>query len=161
MKVHICSRTQVSRMTSRTGATHVLSLLDPGKRPHLHPRMSISNWLLIPCEDQIDAASVSPPTREQVQRFLDWSKALPEDSVLLVHCEAGISRSTAAALAIMVQDQGVDKIDACIAELLEIRPNACPNPLITQYADDILGCGGALHAAAEFVAQEKLLNFLT
>lgn len=158
MKVFVCSRTAVSRVTKRVGATHVLSLMDPGKRPFLHPKTPTSNWLLLHCEDQIEATAPHSPTRDQVQRLLDWAQQLPRDSVVLCHCEAGISRSTAAALAILVQHHGADKIQECVNMLLDVRPEACPNPIITQLADDILGCGGELHASAEQVANARLLK---
>ena len=67
------------------------------------------------------------------------------------------SRSSAAALALIVQYHGVDKIDEGIQLLLEVRPFACPNPLITLFADEQLGCNGELHEKAEKVANAKII----
>ena len=156
MKVFVCSRTAVSKMTSKVGATHVLSLLDPGIRPFLHPKTDKNNWLLLHFEDNINECELNGPTRNDVKHILEWSKMIPADSTLLVHCEAGVSRSTAAALAILVQYNGIDKLDQCILDLLAVRPQACPNPLITKWADDELKCNGKLHNAAEKIAYNKL-----
>jgi len=156
MKVFVCSRGAVSKFTSKTGATHVLSLLDPGVRPYLHPKTNKDNWLLLHFEDNIEEFDPNSPTREHVTTILNWSKLLPDDAILLVHCEAGVSRSTAAALAIMIQHNGIEKLEECISNLLLVRPQACPNPLITKWADEQLGCGGKLHAAAEVIANNKL-----
>jgi predicted protein tyrosine phosphatase len=160
MKVFVCNRSAVSRRTSQLGATHVLSLLDPGKKPFLHPNTDRQNWLLLHFEDNLEENEPNSPTREHVKQILEWGKHLPDDAVVLVHCEAGVSRSTAAALALLVQNQGTDKIDECIAHLLEVRPQACPNPLITKWADEFLGCNGQLHEKAEAVANAKIFKFL-
>ena len=159
MKVFVCQRSAVSRKTSQVGATHVLSLLDPGKRPFLHPKTNRKNWLLLHFEDNLDENQPNSPTREHVKQILAWGSTLPDDAVVLVHCEAGVSRSTAAALALLVQHHGNDKIDECIQLLLEVRPVACPNPLITLFADEQLGCNGKLHEKAEAVATAKIVNY--
>ena len=160
MKVFVCSLSNVSKATSKHGCTHVLSLLDPGKRPFLHPKTDRNNWLLLHFEDNLDENDPNSPTRSHVTQILEWGRSLPGDAVVLVHCEAGVSRSTAAALAILVQHHGNDHINECINLLVDMRPVACPNPLITKWADEQLGCNGALHAAAEKVANEKILSIL-
>lgn len=159
MKVFVCSRSSVSKTSKRLGITHVLSLLDPGKRPFLHPSTDRKNWLLMHFEDNLDETDINSPTREHVSHFLNWARSLPSDAVLLVHCEAGVSRSTAAALAILVQHHGADKLEDCVKLLLDVRPEACPNPIITKFADEQLGCNGLLHQAGERIANAKLLKF--
>jgi len=101
MKILVCSRSQVAKKTKENGVTHILSLLDPGVRPHHHPSFDKKNWKLVICEDEIDSNFRNAPTKENAENFLEWSSTLPSDAVLLVHCEAGISRSTAAALSIL------------------------------------------------------------
>lgn len=156
---HICGRTQLSKTMKKVGATHVLSLTDMDKRPFLRPGFDPANWLWLKFEDVLFDLEQDAPTKLHVAIILEWGLMLPEDAVVVVHCEAGVSRSTAAVLALLVQ-QTPDDIEGCIAKLLEIRPQSCPNPLVTRYADDLLGCGGKLYAAAEEVANKKLFKFL-
>jgi len=160
MKVFVCSRSAVSRKTSQVGATHVLSLLDPGKKPFLHPHTDRRNWLLLHFEDNLEEHEPNSPTREHVAQILAWGSSLPSDAVVLVHCEAGVSRSTAAALALLVQHRGIDKIDECAKLLTDVRPVACPNPIISRFADEQLGCNGKLHERAEQIANDKILAIL-
>jgi len=160
MKIFVCQRSSVARKTSQIGATHVLSLLDPGKRPFLHPNTNRKNWLLMNFEDNLTEKEPNSPTRDHVARILEWGRALPNDAIVLVHCEAGVSRSTAAALALLVQHYGRDKIDHCVQLLLDVRPHACPNPLITLFADEQLECDGELHAAAERIANAKIIKMM-
>jgi predicted protein tyrosine phosphatase len=142
------------------GATHVLSLLHSRERNLLllPKTFKRENWLFLDMDDVISETADAAPKREQVEQLLDWAKKLPSNAHLLVHCHAGVSRSTAAALAIKVQELGVDKVNEAIDWLLETRPVACPNPVITKFADDLLGANGELHAAAEEVANNKLLS---
>lgn len=142
------------------GATHILSLLDPGKQPFLHPKTDRKNWLLMHFEDNLGEHEPNSPTRDHVTRMLDWGRLLPADAIVIVHCEAGVSRSTAAALALLVQHHGNDKIEECIQLLLEVRPESSPNSLITQWADDQLGCNGKLFEAAEIVADAKIQRLI-
>ena len=144
------------------GATHVISLLVNEERPtvKLPPGFNKASHLFLDMDDVIDADAVAAPTRQQVQRILDWAKNLPQDSKLLIHCFAGVSRSTAAALAIKVQELGVDRIDDAILWLTHIRPQACPNPIIIKYADEILGANGKLLKKSEDFANAKLIKML-
>ena len=129
------------------------------KRPFLRPEFDPANWLWLKFEDVISEEELYAPNKLHVAIILEWGLKLPADAVVVVHCEAGVSRSTAAVLALLVQ-QTPNDIDGCIAKLLEIRPQSCPNPLVTRYADELLECGGKLHEAAEEVAKKKLFKFL-
>lgn len=150
MKIFVCAASKVSRLTSQVGATHILSLIDPGeKKPFMHPNFDKRNWRVFRFEDNLEEKDLHSPTREHVSLILKWGRALPLDAIAIIHCTAGVSRSTAATLAVLVQFHGKDKIPECIEMLREVRPNAMPNPLITQFADDELDCGGKLFEAGE------------
>lgn len=159
IKFHICGRSQLSKTMKRVDATHVLSITDMDKRPFLRPGFDPANWLWLKFEDVLNKNDLYAPTRQQVEQILKWGQALPVDATVVVHCEAGVSRSTAAVLSLLVQ-QSPNDIEGCINRLLEIRPQSCPNPVITRFADELLNCGGQLHAAAEKVANAKLFKFL-
>lgn len=157
---YVTNRTQVSKISSRVNATHVLSLLDPGIRPYLHPKTDRNNWLLIICCDLLNEGPINAPTEEHVKKILNWGEKLPDDAVVVVHCEAGISRSTAATLALLVQTHGNHKISECVDLLVAVRPTAIPNPIIIKYADKLLGCEGKLIEAADKLSKNNLAKFL-
>ena len=142
------------------GATHVVSLLHSRERNLLFLPSSFKreNWLFLDMDDVIHETADAAPKKEQVECLLQWVNKLPADAHLVIHCYAGISRSTAAALAVKVQELGVSQVKEAIDWLLEIRPQACPNPVITKFADELLNAKGELHAAAEEVANNKLLS---
>ena len=62
---------------------------------------------------------------------------------LLVHCHAGISRSTAAAAVLMAQFNPGRETEAFL-RILDLRPHAWPNTRIVEFADRLLARDGAL-----------------
>ena len=91
---------------------------------------------------------VGIPRSEHIQAVFRFADSLPEEP-LLVPCWAGVSRSTAVALALIVRGMYLDGysqeeiIEQAPELLLGIRPQAAPNPLI-------LGLG-----LAEFISHDE------
>ena len=83
-----------------------------------------------------------PPTREDVEAILALAK-LPL-STLLLHCHAGISRSTAAAYALACQKAGPGQEEGLAKFLRGASPEATPNRLMVALADELLERDGAM-----------------
>lgn len=104
----------------------------------------------------IDVRDVIIPTYDHVEYLiknippaLEHCESLNKD--MLIHCWAGVSRSTAAAVITRFLQNGGDA-DEALSHILEIRPQADPNKFILQHADSILKTGGQLqHAVDKFV----------
>src|SRR5271165_4374781 len=89
---------------SAAGVTHVLSILDPGwPEPEAfgeygeHARLELRFHDVI---DDVPSLGYDAPQRRHVEALLEFGRAMLEEPApvhLLVHCHAGISRSTAAA----------------------------------------------------------------
>lgn len=77
--------------------------------------------------------------RNGIERFLRDERL---ESVL-VHCAAGVSRSTAAAIMLLVADGW--EPDAAVGHVFEIRPIAHPNELMMTIMDDMFQMHGKLH----------------
>jgi len=71
------------------------------------------------------------------------------DKKLLVHCHAGVSRSTAIALAIIAERFGAGREIQALQEILRLRPEAVPNLHVVALADALLKCNGRLLAAVK------------
>lgn len=78
------------------------------------------------------------PKRPDVQRIIDFSRALPAHACVLFQCEMGRCRSAAAALICWVTIYGPDSPAQARVELLRRRPRAEPNNLMLDHAEDIL-----------------------
>lgn len=87
-----------------------------------------------------------PPQERQIAEALTFARKFP-DRRLLVHCEMGVSRSAAVALAILAERHGPGREHEAVAHLLQIRPVASCNELIVAFADELLKSEGRLTAA--------------
>jgi predicted protein tyrosine phosphatase len=74
----------------------------------------------------------------------------------LVHCHMGISRSTAAMAVLLAQLHPEADEDRIFSRILEIRPQAWPNCVMIELADDLLGRGGRLVAAVGRLYAQQL-----
>lgn len=67
---------------------------------------------------------------------------------ILIHCHAGISRSSALALAIIAQRLGEGKEEEAVHQLEMINPNCRPNKSLVWMTDEILGRNSRLYDTA-------------
>lgn len=88
---------------------------------------------------------VTPPRPRDVERVLEISPTIRESATFVfVHCNAGVSRSTATAFILRCAWLGEGYEEAAMRAVVEDREQALPNKLMVRYADDILGRGGAM-----------------
>ena len=80
--------------------------------------------------------TIEEPEPEHIQQALTFARET--DGPLLVHCRAGVSRSTAIALAIATDCLGVGNERQACEWLKQVCPQAQPNWLIVSLADQIL-----------------------
>jgi predicted protein tyrosine phosphatase len=97
----------------------------------------------------IDPSLAMAPTPEDVTRLIEVGTSLDDHGHVLVHCHAGMSRSTASALLFMVL-HGANPQDA-VEHLMQVRFPCWPNSLIVRMADEQLDLGGTLVAASRTV----------
>jgi predicted protein tyrosine phosphatase len=133
----------------RAGVSHVLSILDPGWPAPEFGRYGEHARLELRFNDVIEAdAPGAPPAPEHVARVLQFGAGLREGDHLLVHCHAGVSRSTAAMTLILAQARPDSAAEEVMAEVVRIRKQAWPNLRMIELGDATLGRNGALVAAA-------------
>ena len=77
------------------------------------------------------------PQEEHVLQALSFADKIGDGSIL-IHCHAGISRSSAIALAIISKKLGSGKEVESIKILEKINPHARPNKLLVWLTDEIL-----------------------
>lgn len=93
------------------------------------------------------------PKPEHVEQILRFAAPISAGERVLVHCNAGISRSSAAALAILAARRSPSEAAAveAVQTLVEIKSGIYPNTPMVRFADQQLGYGGALLAQVEAV----------
>jgi predicted protein tyrosine phosphatase len=131
--------------------THVLTLLDPGwPTPDALTALGAVERLDMRFHDVIDPRPEwTPPELEHVERVLAFGRTLPAaNGHLLIHCQMGISRSSAAMLLILAQARPDRSAADALTELVRIRELAWPNLRMVEMGDALLGRDGTLIAAA-------------
>jgi predicted protein tyrosine phosphatase len=102
------------------------------------------------------------PKKEQFERILKFVDTLPETAKILVHCAAGISRSTATGLGILASE-GWPEAKA-VQHLVNKHPQDrafWPNDIILGHFDEILGTDlevavrGKAHVGEMFPVKER------
>jgi predicted protein tyrosine phosphatase len=148
--IHVCSLARLHSTVEDTGARHVVTLLrqtDLIQRPSAVPE---DNHLIIGVDDIACAMDgYTAPCEEHVERLLHfverWDRAAP----LVVHCYAGISRSTASAFAAACALNPKRDEFVIAKDLRRLSNTAMPNRLIVSLADRLLGRGGRMIEAVE------------
>jgi len=141
------------------GVTHVLSILDPGwPDPDAFRAFTPHARATFRFHDAIEpGAGVILPERGDVETILAFARAAGGDlGHLLIHCHAGISRSTAAMLMILAQAHPDEDEPAVADRLAHIRPQAWPNSRMVGFADKCLDRGGRLLAAVGHIYARRL-----
>ena len=151
-RLSICGLDEIEALRDRS-VTHVLSILDPAwPDPTAFAEWGAHVRHTLRFHDIIaDYPGFDAPARghvEQVIAFGDAIEAAGEPvGHLLIHCHAGISRSTAAMATLLARHTPIGEEAGIFARIREIRPIAWPNSRMIGFADDILGRGGRLNAA--------------
>lgn len=141
----------LDELADHTGASvsHTVSILDP-EQPL--PRVFRTydslreHWVLRFHDLSQPVRGARLPAEEDIAELLTIGRALaPEakDSHILVHCHAGVSRSTAAAAILLTQHHYGSEREA-LREVVRLRPIAFPNARMIRLADEMLGRNGAL-----------------
>src|SRR5579864_3513429 len=103
------------------GVTHVLSILDPDwPDPEAFQAYDPHFRAIMRFHDAIEPeANVLLPQKKDVEAVLTFGRDAAEAGGLLIHCHAGISRSTAATLMILAQAHPDEREDALADQLLQ------------------------------------------
>ena len=143
-----------------TGVSHVLSILDPEHpEPEAFGRFGEHAKLELRFDDIIEPTPGKiAPDAGHAESILGFGKSIQAESGarLLVHCHAGISRSTAAMALILAQARPEVPAERLLQAILGIREKTWPNLRLLELGDALLGRGGSLPAAAAAIYCHQL-----
>jgi predicted protein tyrosine phosphatase len=150
----VCGLADVEPLIAARAPSHVITLLDPVTiattpawlSPDRHLRLAV-NDIVEPMEDMI------LPDETAVGRILAFGRTWDASQPMIVHCWAGISRSTASAflLACEKSPQASER-DIALA-MRRAAPHASPNRRIVALADDLMGRGGRMVDAVDAMGE--------
>lgn len=155
MRLMVCPRESVPSYLDAP-VTHFVSLVDPDEKETIpQPRNAHSQLQLIFSDlDDIEMilpkfSRYTPPQDHDVAALVKFGQGLAplDDWGLLAHCEAGISRSTAAAITILTAAGYPPQTAFDIVK--GVCPEMLPNRRILRLADNHLNTGGELFRIAD------------
>ena len=152
--LHVCPLSRLSETVAETGASHLVTLATLGSavarpaaiRAEHHLRVGFSD-IVAPMEGHL------PPGEAHVRAVLDFAAAWDRARPLVIHCYAGISRSTAAAYAVACALRPERDEAELAEELRRLAPSATPNRLFVEIADRLLGREGRMSAGVAAIGR--------
>ena len=88
---------------------------------------------------------MTPPSREDAEAIIEFARSIGDmEGTLLCHCQAGISRSPAAALLCLAAWTGAGRERDCVEQIMRVRPAAVPHLGLIGFGDSALGRQGQL-----------------
>lgn len=143
-RLAICGVNELPETLARF--SHIVSITDPDDAPLEFPAQT--TVLRLAFHDvhtttglvgrRLSERDAGLPNVDHAEAILDFGRRLPDNAVVLVHCWAGVSRSTAAAYLLVAQAMPGDEQGA-FDLIKSIRPHAQPNRLLVRYGDRLLG----------------------
>lgn len=147
MMIEVMSRVEADEILCSpqrcSEVTYLLSIGDPyDQLPSGYDNVENKLRLIV-----ADVVTEEGATEEDVWQIIQLAESLrPSTGKILIHCEAGVSRSTAAALIMYACWLGPGREREAMGRVLAQRPVAFPNPRMVELADRILTRGGRLIA---------------
>lgn len=143
--IYVCSLSQVAATVAKSGASHLVTLLHNGSRLRRPESIAADKHLFLGVADIVaPLRGMAEPAESHVREltaFVDgWDRTKP----MVVHCFAGISRSTAGAfisLCYLAPDRDEQQI---AQQLRQASAVASPNRRLIEVADDVLGRNGRM-----------------
>jgi predicted protein tyrosine phosphatase len=148
--IHVCSLARLHETVETCGARHIITLLKNTDQVVRPPVIVEQNHLILSMDDIAEPMDgYEAPAAHQVETLIEFATRWDRAAPLVVHCYAGISRSTAAAF-VAACAIGPKRDETVIARAIrEASPTAVPNRRIVSLADDILGRKGRMVRAVE------------
>jgi predicted protein tyrosine phosphatase len=152
MTLIVCSLSDMPGVVSRRRASHLVTLLDPGTPAETPLSLAPGRHLRLDVNDiNAPADGYILPQADCVLSLLDFARGWDASAPMVIHCFAGVSRSTASAFTVACA-RNPDASEFEIARTLRrAAPHALPNRRIVALAADILGRGGRMVDAVDAI----------
>jgi len=150
--IHVCSLARLHDTVEDTRARHVVTLIKDISLVRRPDSIAPGNHLLLDMDDiVVEMDGYVPPSQEHVEKLIDFVTRWDRTAPIVVHCYAGISRSTAGAF-ITACALNPRRDEAMIARAIrDSSPTAIPNMRLVALADNILGRKGRMVKAVQAI----------
>ncbi|MBO6755330.1 MAG: tyrosine phosphatase family protein [Roseibium sp.] len=143
--LHVCSLSRLSQTVEKARASHLITLINADTRVSRPAGIDPSRHLFLGFNDIVEPIDgLTPPAEGHVERLLEFVGQWDRREALVIHCWAGISRSTAGAyITACALNPAASEQD--LAQSLRARaPSATPNARLVAMADKLLARDGRM-----------------
>jgi predicted protein tyrosine phosphatase len=145
---------KVQPLIDAHGVGHVVTLLAPDTPCAPPAGIDADRHLKLSFHDIVqEMDGHTPPRAADAEKLIAFLQGWNREQPMLIHCWAGISRSTAAAYTALCLFRPNANEEELAWELREASPSATPNRLIVSLTDAILGREGRMVRAIERIGR--------
>ena len=155
--VHVCALRHIPEVLERTGASHLISAINADLIPATPVGLSADRHLKLDMHDIIEVLDgATAPAEEHVRQLIEFVRTWDREAPLLIHCYAGLSRSTASAFIALcaLNPQASEK--AIALALRQASDTAVPNRRFVGLADAFLKRDGRMLAALDCMGPNRI-----
>jgi len=150
--IHVCSLARLHATVDETGARHIVTLLRLVHRVERPVHIAPENHLVLSVDDiATPMEGYACPDDEHVARLIDFVGGWDRSTPMVVHCFAGISRSTAGAYVAACALNPQRDEDEIAQAIRRASATAQPNARIVTIADRLLRREGRMIRAIEAI----------
>lgn len=154
MEIIVSPLAAVQLLVNKHKVSHVVSLLGPETPHRSFSGITDTNHLKLTFHDILEPAEgLTPPAADHVETLIGFLKARQGQDPMLIHCWAGISRSTASAFTAMCLYNPEADEHTLARQLRALSHVATPNRRIVAFADDIMGRRGRMVDAVDTIGR--------
>lgn len=156
--IHVCSLADLHPTVKATGASHVLTIMANVAQVVRPDSVVEANHLRVQVDDITETmAGFVAPNEDHVRQVMDFARSWDRTAPLVIHCYAGISRSTASAFTAACMLNPHRDEHEIAQRIRAASPIASPNRLIVTLADKALGRNGRMVRALDAMGPGSLL----
>jgi len=154
MTIIVCPMSHAADIARQREPSHVVSLLDPGTPfPTLEGYRADQRLMLGIHDIEVEMPGFDVLGDHHMRAILDYVGGWDRSDPMLIHCYAGISRSTATAyITACLHNPDADEHQIALA-LRDASPTASPNRRFVALADAALQRNGRMSKAIEHIGR--------
>lgn len=153
----VCPLSAVAEQISLTGARHLVTCINGQSMIDTSAAIPADRHLRLEMNDiSMPQAGLVPPDVGHVSSLIAFAQSWPRDAPMVIHCWAGISRSSAAAFIALCALNG-DVDETVIAQSIrKASPTAYPNRLMVRIGDQMLQRSGRMIGAVDDIGRGEI-----
>jgi predicted protein tyrosine phosphatase len=152
--IHVCSLARLQATVAETGARHIVTLINDETKVLRPDTVAADDHLFLGMHDiAAELEGFRAPDEAHVRELIAFIERWPREKPIVVHCWAGISRSTAAAI-ITACALNPGRDERIVAQAVRrASPTATPNARLIALADRMLAREGRMIAAVDAIGR--------